>query len=442
MSWLTTCAIALAASGCTVNGLSIDPGKLGLAGALTSGGSGAKTSSPKPTAKASPQAPEGAQGHTHAPVPGVVEGVVATTPTIGADVPAVYKAVYGASVLKVDGDFLVVTISGLPDHGSPYYSGTDWADKAESDDAPGFHANPGEISEVDATYRIPLKPQMDPAHEKSRLGHMGFALNGVPFFNQYQKEGNPVAGEIVSFDQYGGHPAQGGEYHYHVEPVYLTTKFGKDALLGFLLDGFPVYGPEEDGKTVTNADLDAYHGHEHPTADFPDGIYHYHITAEAPYINGDGFYGKPGTVTRSDKQPGGTQPGTAPTGGTQTGGTQPDGTQVGGTQPGGTQPGGSQPGGTQPGGTQPAQPPMGSVTFSLQGNYEASQYPVKVELTPPFDLTQVVATLVFTSAGQTVTATLPTAPHIMFVTPTGGTRTNKGTLNIAIGQTQVTIPLP
>jgi hypothetical protein len=36
---------------------------------------------------------------------------------------------------------------------------------------------------------------------------------------------------------------------------------GKDALLGFLLDGFPVYGTIENGVTVTNSNLDVYHGH-------------------------------------------------------------------------------------------------------------------------------------------------------------------------------------
>ena len=54
----------------------------------------------------------------------------------------------------------------------------------------------------------------------------------------------------------------------------------------------------EDGNLVTNDDLDAYHGHSHATANYPDGIYHYHITSEDPYINGDGFYGTSGTVTQ------------------------------------------------------------------------------------------------------------------------------------------------
>ena len=54
----------------------------------------------------------------------------------------------------------------------------------------------------------------------------------------------------------------------------------------------------EDGVLVSESDLDIFHGHNHVTSDYPDGIYHYHITDVDPYINGDGFRGTPGTVTR------------------------------------------------------------------------------------------------------------------------------------------------
>jgi hypothetical protein len=85
-------------------------------------------------------------------------------------------------------------------------------------------------------------------------------------------------------------------YHYHAEPFSLTARLGKDALLGFLLDGYPVYGPQENGGPVDQSSLDALHGHTHPTAQYPGGISHYHVTATAPYINGSGFRGVPGTV--------------------------------------------------------------------------------------------------------------------------------------------------
>ena len=107
-----------------------------------------------------------------------------------------------------------------------------------------------------------------------------------------------ILDELNTFDQYDGHPAPGDDYHYHIEPSWLTENLGDDAFLGLLLDGFPVYGPVENGSRLSNDDLDDYHGHIHNTTDFPEGIYHYHITDELPWINGDGFYGQPGTITR------------------------------------------------------------------------------------------------------------------------------------------------
>jgi len=130
-----------------------------------------------------------------------------------------------------------------------------------------------------------------------RTRAIGVSLNGVPFYNQYAGPSQPLTNEINSFDQYLGHPDQTSRYHYHEEPSYLTTQKGKSALLGFLLDGFPVYGPLENGTTLVSSDLDAYHGHSHATTEYPNGIYHYHITSDAPYINGSGYYGTPGTVT-------------------------------------------------------------------------------------------------------------------------------------------------
>ena len=69
-------------------------------------------------------------------------------------------------------------------------------------------------------------------------------------------------------------------------------------MLGFLLDGFPIYGPVENGVQLSSSDLDDYHGHFGVTAEYPDGIYHYHTTDDAPWINGDGYFGTPGTVTK------------------------------------------------------------------------------------------------------------------------------------------------
>lgn len=56
-------------------------------------------------------------------------------------------------------------------------------------------------------------------------------------------------------------------------------------MIGVLLDGFPIYGPQGvGGRIVTNADLDQCSGHAGPTPELSTGIDHYHLTTtEAPY---------------------------------------------------------------------------------------------------------------------------------------------------------------
>ncbi|OHX65074.1 YHYH protein [Flammeovirga pacifica] len=216
-------------------------------------------------------------------------------------IPDVYKKIYGATDMYIDGDMIVIEMEGIPDHNSPYYENTSWAsERYEAYNSQDFRKNPNVIASVDRTVRMPLNPEEASNHQETQLGTMGIALNGVAFYNQYAGPNNQaLTDEIFSFDQYNGHPQNVGVYHYHLEPTYLTSQdtVGRDGLLGFLLDGFPVYGPMENGSAVSNNDLDDYHGHSHVTSDYPDGIYHYHITSEDPYINGNGYYGTPGTST-------------------------------------------------------------------------------------------------------------------------------------------------
>jgi len=84
--------------------------------------------------------------------------------------------------------------------------------------------------------------------------------------------------------------ADGTNYHYHGVPVCITDRLDyEDAhsvMIGVLEDGFPVYGDHgQAGAIVTNIDLDDCSGHDDATLEFPEGIYHYHLTAdEAPYM--------------------------------------------------------------------------------------------------------------------------------------------------------------
>jgi YHYH protein len=219
----------------------------------------------------------------------------------GPVLPAVYAKIYGATSITFDGTFVTIKCNALPDHKSAYYPTTN----ALYENFTGttfsgvtFAKNPNTIATQNITLKIPVNPTVNAAHAATPMGVIGVALNGVPFFNQYAAGGSPLTGEIASFDQWWAHPQMSGMYHYHVEPLYLTTvKATKSALMGFLLDGFPVYGPKETDNSDP-AGLDVYHGHTHVTVDYPAGIYHYHFSTAAPYLNGNGFYGTPGTVTQ------------------------------------------------------------------------------------------------------------------------------------------------
>lgn len=202
-----------------------------------------------------------------------------------------------AVTYAVNGNTVTFTTTDLPNHTSPYWDASHSLYEDYNGDNPNWRQNPNSIGEQNITFTMPLNPKEATNKSATPMGPIGISRNGVVFFNQYAAGGAALTNEINSFDQNLGHPTGRDQYHYHIEPTFLTSTFGADAFLGLLADGFPVYGPKENGTTITNADLDDYHGHTTATVDFPDGIYHYHITNEDPYLNGSGFFGTAGTIS-------------------------------------------------------------------------------------------------------------------------------------------------
>ena len=110
-------------------------------------------------------------------------------------------------------------------------------------------------------------------------GAIALAANGVPIFNALNNRGDDayVAGEL---DEWGGHCGRADDYHYHVAPLHLSGKVGREKPIAWALDGFPVFGETEpDGTKVSG--LDSLNGHDHGALG-----YHYHGTRTYPYING------------------------------------------------------------------------------------------------------------------------------------------------------------
>ncbi len=209
----------------------------------------------------------------------------------GEEAPDVFKKFADNLTVYVDGNNVIIESDGQPNHTSPY-----WGTGHSLYEAPheGMQTNPNRISEQNLTFRIPLNPQVASSITATSLGPIGVAVNGVALYNQYAGPNEPLDREIISFDSKNGHPQQFGQYHYHVEPTYLTQD--NSELVGFLLDGFPVYGRKDMNETYPT-NLDDANGHFGETADYPDGVYHYHVILEAPYISG-GYRGTPGTVSQ------------------------------------------------------------------------------------------------------------------------------------------------
>jgi hypothetical protein len=205
--------------------------------------------------------------------------------------PSGYEKFTNGTSVQVQGNFVVVSTSDIPNHKSPYF-GVGNANYIAPQS--GMIPNPSSIGAQTYVLRIPIAPSPAASASDTPLDAIGVALNGVVFFNQYAAGRVALGPEIISFDQYNGHPAQRNNYHYHWEPVFLTQS-SKSALIGFILDGFPIYGPQETSGAAPSG-LDSCNGHTHATVEYPNGIYHYHVVTSPPYLVGC-FKGTPGTVT-------------------------------------------------------------------------------------------------------------------------------------------------
>jgi len=144
---------------------------------------------------------------------------------------------------------------------------------------------------VPFTWTLPLEPQLA-ASSTSMFGAVAVASSGGYINDPYEGdqatialEGNFVIDGTGFIDDCNGHFNPAG-YHYHAIPTCITAEIDQpgqhSSLLGFAIDGFPVYGPQDtDGTEVTG--LDECQGHFGPTPEFPEGVYHYHLTTTFPY---------------------------------------------------------------------------------------------------------------------------------------------------------------
>lgn len=204
--------------------------------------------------------------------------------------------------MSVYGGTREIMSDGLPDHVTGIFP------VQPDDPAYQYDRNPNSIMPRLLDWRLPAHPEIAAHPYCLNMGAIGILLSGARLFNAIDAEGRDAVAHEVQ-DECQGHPQRNGQYHYHsVSPCAVHDRPGHHSpLVGYAADGFGIYGNlGEHGVPLTDADLDACHGHTHRIT--VNGVskveYHYHATKEFPYTVGC-FRGKP---VRLDPRPSGFRP--------------------------------------------------------------------------------------------------------------------------------------
>lgn len=156
-----------------------------------------------------------------------------------------------------------------------------------NDDAFAYDRNPNRINEQILGLTLPVAPKTAARASCLGMGPIGVLLSGSWLFNALDEGGrDAVAHEIQ--DACDGHPEQRGAYHYHNVSSCVLKQTNGSGLVGYALDGFGIFAASENGKLLTNADLDECHGHSGEILWNGKKVlmYHYHATLEFPYTIG------------------------------------------------------------------------------------------------------------------------------------------------------------
>jgi YHYH protein len=171
-----------------------------------------------------------------------------------------------------------------------------------NDPAYRIDRNPNSIESQQMSLSLPVDPTPAEASRCVPMGMIGVALNGVAIFNALDAAGRDAVAHEVQ-DRCSGHPQRKGIYHYHGPSSCIPGATARNVLIGYALDGFGIYSMYDDnGKEVTDSDLDECHGRvSRITWDGRDvKMYHYVLTREYPYTVGC-FRGKPAGIAMNSE---------------------------------------------------------------------------------------------------------------------------------------------
>jgi hypothetical protein len=218
----------------------------------------------------------------------------------------------------------IIRSNGIPNHGVGMFPN---------------RRNPHTILEQKYTFRVPLKPKVQPKPIPLNRQPWGMAINGVlfdPGTDEYWRgdrqgtwNSEALSGKLnLGLDSNHAHVQPNGAYHYHGLPTALWKSISRGKpgmhLLGWAADGFPIYGPYAyteaknrqsplrkmkssysikqgnrvngpggtfDGTftadyvyTPGKGDLDKCGGGHGVTPEFPEGTYYYVLTEDYPFI--------------------------------------------------------------------------------------------------------------------------------------------------------------
>ena len=203
---------------------------------------------------------------------------IQTTQTTSSNIDAqdaidvVFSANWSDNVsISVNQDTITFSSDGVPNH------------------EVGTYPRPGGEATVDPynlAITMPVEPVLADEPTTTNMGPIGIAISGAAFYNPYDGGGVFAIG-TVDLDACNAHPSPQNHYHYHGVPYCITDELDTDGqhsvLIGYLMDGFPIYGPQDANGEVPT-DLDTCNGHFGPTPEYPEGIYHYHTTETASYV--------------------------------------------------------------------------------------------------------------------------------------------------------------
>jgi hypothetical protein len=190
--------------------------------------------------------------------------------------------------------YLVIHSKCLPNHPTAVFPDTENL----------LDGNPNYIQEKHATFYIPLNPRPNANHIAMRngsnanhalpMGPIAVAVNGIPFFNPFDAEGEEA---LYRLDRCCGHPSPTYMYHYHKYPACVKSPWADDGdgpspVIGFAFDGYPIYGPYDYKGVLAKDDqsnpLNAFNIHYDEARGW-----HYNVTpGKFPYVIG-GYWGTP-----------------------------------------------------------------------------------------------------------------------------------------------------